>query len=207
VPAFLGILFFLLSSGFDYEPLAAHAERAAVAPPDTLARGARGTTASRDVQLRRLEARLDRLVPRQPFVVVDRVHNRLYLRDGERLLLDAVCSSGSGMVLTAGDKRWVFDTPRGHFRILSKHHDPVWKKPDWAFIEEGKPIPDDPTERIEAGVLGEYALYLGDGYLIHGTLYERLLGYSVTHGCVRVGRDDLRKLYESVDIGTEVYIY
>ena len=51
------------------------------------------------------------------------------------------------------------------------------------------------------------ALDIGDEYMIHGTLYERLLGYSVTHGCVRVGRDDLRTIVARVRPGTSVYIY
>jgi L,D-transpeptidase YbiS len=101
----------------------------------------------------------------------------------------------------------VFATPTGRFEILSKTKNPVWKKPDWAFIEEGQPIPKDPSERFAYGELGEYALALGDGYLIHGTLYERLLGRSVTHGCIRLGRDDLRKLYASTRVGTAVYIF
>ncbi len=55
--------------------------------------------------------------------------------------------------------------------------------------------------------LGEWALDLGDGYMIHGTLYERLLGRNITHGCVRVGRDDLRVVAEAAVPGTQVFIY
>ncbi len=162
-----------------------------------------------DGEQKRQIARLQRYVPRDPFIVVDAAHNRLYLRAGDAVKLDAVCSSGSGMILKdIGDERhWVFDTPRGHFRILNITRNPVWKKPDWAFVEEGKPIPRDPNERFEAGVLGEYGMYFGDGFLIHGTLYERLLGRSVTHGCIRLGREDLRALYASARVGTAVYIY
>jgi L,D-transpeptidase YbiS len=156
---------------------------------------------------RDLERRLARTRPNRKFVVVDHMHNRLYLRDGEKVLLDATCSTGSGFVLTDGTREWVFDTPTGRFTVRSKTKDPVWKKPDWAFVEEGKPIPSDPAERIEYGVMGEYALSLGNGYLIHGTLYERLLGRSVTHGCIRLGRDDLRALYRQTDVGTPVYIF
>jgi L,D-transpeptidase YbiS len=43
--------------------------------------------------------------------------------------------------------------------------------------------------------------------MIHGTLYERLLGRAVSHGCIRVGRDDLRKVWTSTRIGTRIYIY
>jgi L,D-transpeptidase YbiS len=107
----------------------------------------------------------------------------------------------------AGERSWVFDTPPGRFRVLSRSEKPAWRKPDWAFVEEGKPIPENPSERIEYGMLGEYALYFGNGYLIHGTLYERLLGRPVTHGCVRLGREDLRFVYRNAPIGTPIYIF
>jgi L,D-transpeptidase YbiS len=83
----------------------------------------------------------------------------------------------------------------------------VWRKPDWAFVEEGQPIPTKAAERFEYGTLGEYALYFGNGYMIHGTLYERLLGRSVTHGCIRLGRDDLRKVWAMVPVGTPIFVY
>jgi len=34
-----------------------------------------------------------------------------------------------------------------------------------------------------------------------------MLGRNVTHGCVRVGDDDLKKVYQSVPMGAKVYIY
>jgi L,D-transpeptidase YbiS len=43
--------------------------------------------------------------------------------------------------------------------------------------------------------------------MIHGTLYERLLGRPITHGCIRVGRDDLRFIAAAVRPGTPVYIF
>ena len=173
---------------------------------------ARATKWTRDqfvVENRRLDSRLARLAPAGIYVIIDQTQNRLYLKQGDRILLTAVCSSGSGMVLRqeGTNRSWVFDTPRGRFTVRSKLANPVWRRPDWAFVEEALPIPQDPAERLEYGSLGEYALYLGDGYMIHGTLYERLLGRSVTHGCIRLGRDDLRTVYKLVPIGAPVYIY
>ena len=85
---------------------------------------------------------------------------------------------------------------------------PVWVKPDWAFIEEGEPVPaPNSPDRYEQGVLGSYGLYLGQGYLIHGTLFQRFLGQNVTHGCVRVGDEDLEKVWNLTRIGTAVYIF
>jgi L,D-transpeptidase YbiS len=43
--------------------------------------------------------------------------------------------------------------------------------------------------------------------MIHGTLYERSLGLSVTHGCVRVGAEDLEAVYKAAAVGTKVYLY
>jgi L,D-transpeptidase YbiS len=163
-----------------------------------------------DRRSRELTARLKAAAPRGVYIVIDQTQNRLYLKKDDETLLDARCSAGSGMVLkeSVGKKReWVFDTPRGRFEVRSMLRDPAWAKPDWAFVEEGQPIPSNPTDRIETGSLGEFALYFGNGYMIHGTLYERLLGRAVSHGCIRVGRDDLRKVWANVRIGTRIYIY
>ncbi|MBD3163517.1 MAG: L,D-transpeptidase family protein, partial [Candidatus Eisenbacteria bacterium] len=158
----------------------------------------------------RLEAKLRRRLPGETYIVVNTTLNRIYLRKGEETLLDAVCSTGSNTELTTedGSRRWFFSTPRGVFRVLNRVRRPLWVKPDWAFVEEGEPIPGprDP-ERYMRGVLGEYGLYFGNGYLIHGTLFQRFLGNAVTHGCIRVGDDDLERIWEETGIGTRIYIY
>jgi L,D-transpeptidase YbiS len=68
------------------------------------------------------------------------------------------------------------------------------------------PPVDSPQRRFDK-VLGHYRLELGDGYGIHGTDEPEKLGRSVSHGCVRVGDDDLAKLYQMVNVGDEVIIY
>jgi lipoprotein-anchoring transpeptidase ErfK/SrfK len=69
-------------------------------------------------------------------------------------------------------------------------------------------IPPIATEnrRVE-GELGRYALDLGDGYLIHGTTNPKSIGRAVTHGCIRLGDEDIEWLYRNVPAGTEVHIY
>ena len=91
---------------------------------------------------------------------------------------------------------------------MGKTTNPVWKRPDWSFVEEGSPIPSaNDDSRYEYGVLGDYALALGDGYMIHGTIYKRFLGMPVTHGCVRLNDDDLKVIYNTLNIGSKVYIF
>ena len=156
-----------------------------------------------------LEKKIGALSPKSAFIVIDSARNTLIMRTRDKELLTAVVSCGSGSILEepGGKRTWIFDTPRGEFQVKSKVVDPTWIKPDWAFIEEGKEIPKKREERYETGVLGDYALGFGDGFFIHGTLYSRLLGRSVTHGCVRVGDKDLKAVYQAAAIGTKIYIF
>ena len=157
----------------------------------------------------KLQKKLAALAPKGQYVVIDTANNRVYLRDGERTLREMIASCGSGNVLVdpVGGRTWTFDTPRGQFNVLSKINNPVWIKPDWAFIEEGEPIPKDSRQRADANVMGDYALGIGRGYFIHGTLYKRLLGRNVSHGCVRLGDEDLEFLFKTATLGTKVIIY
>ena len=160
-------------------------------------------------ELAKARKALAKLKPSKPYIVIDTHANILTLRNKDSILLKAICSTGSGgeLIDSSTGRRWIFDTPRGIFWVTTKLTDPWWRKPDWAFIEENESIPKDPRERLDPEMLGEYALGFGDDYYIHGTIYERLLGVNVTHGCVRLGSDDLEKLYNKVPIGTLIYIF
>lgn len=179
-------------------------------PPSTTA--ARPTSAESTSDARsiaNLERRLARRVPAGPYLVVSSSDNTFRLMQGNGLLREGPCSTGSYIRLKAeGGKEWLFNTPRGVRRIESKRTQPVWTKPDWAFIEEGAPVPPPGSPlRYERGVLGKYALSMGDGYLVHGTPYERLLGMPVSHGCIRLGARDLEAVHATLPIGAPVYIY
>jgi L,D-transpeptidase YbiS len=181
-----------------------------------LARGGTGPAAPAVENAKALAAenqqllkKLEKNRPKGQFLVVDTGKNRLTVRDGERVVREVVVSCGSGGILEdpRGGRTWVFDTPRGERQVRSKAKNPTWIKPDWAFIEEGEPIPASAAERAEANMMGDYALGIGKGYFIHGTLYKRLLGRNVSHGCVRLGDEDLEFLFKTATLGTKVIIY
>jgi len=158
---------------------------------------------------KKLEKKLNWINPYSSYMIVNTTTNTFRLYKGKNLIKEGICSTGSYILLEAPDQRkWVFKTPRGVFRIQGKTTSPVWIKPDWAFIEEGLPVPPPNHEsRYEYGVLGDYALSLGQGYLIHGTLYKRFLGLPVTHGCIRLNDEDLELVYKTLNIGSKVFIY
>ena len=164
---------------------------------------------STEKEIAKLNRKLDRQVPAATYMIVNTSGNRFSLYSHKKLIYTGICSTGSYTMLMSGNsQKWIFKTPRGIFRIRGKITSPVWIKPDWAFVEEGLPVPPqgDPS-RYEYGSLGDYALSLGNGYLIHGTLYKRFLGMPVTHGCIRLNDEDLETVYRKLDIGSKVFIY
>ncbi|MFC1475672.1 L,D-transpeptidase [Candidatus Zixiibacteriota bacterium] len=151
----------------------------------------------------------DPIDDRLPYITINVAAGLICLRKADTVLLGARCSAGSGAELRdpATGRVWSFTTPTGVFHVQAKAKNPIWKKPDWAYLEKDLPIPENPTDRLTTDELGGYSLNLGGGLYLHGTIYTRLLGMNVTHGCIRVGDDDLAKIYDAVEIGTPVYIF
>jgi L,D-transpeptidase ErfK/SrfK len=160
--------------------------------------------------VQKAEQRIRAARPRGPYIVVDTYQNRLRVFVDGEMKRDAICSTGSGVVLRdpRDGRQWVFDTPVGERTVHRKVKDPIWAKPDWAFIEEGYAPPKaGSNDRFDDFSLGKYGLYMGDGYIIHGTVFQTLLGKRVTHGCIRLGDADLEWVYKNVPLGAKVYLY
>ena len=182
-----------------------HSTQISIFPPEKL----QVTKNKLEKEIVVLNRKLAGKTPDSYYLVINSADNEFTLFRGTKIIRKDKCSTGSYILLKNGDEQqWMFNTPRGEFRIRGKTTSPVWKKPDWAFIEEGLPVPpSNHYSRYEAGVLGDYALDLGRGYLIHGTLYQRFLGLPVTHGCIRLGDENLELVYRSLQTGSKVYIY
>lgn len=158
-----------------------------------------------------ISSSINDIISNEPYVLVDTRQNKLYLKQKGKILRECKCSVGKGGLLVdkKTGRKWEFVTPRGVFLIKSRIENPIWFKPDWAFIEENKEIPlPDALERKVEGELGKYALDLGFGYKIHGTQKEELLGRAVSHGCIRLGAEDLEYINKSAKVNrTLIYVY
>ena len=99
----------------------------------------------------------------------------------------------------------VAETPLGHFRVVSRETNPVWRVP--ASIRKEQPglpaqVPPGPDNP-----LGTHALHLsGPFILIHGTDKPYGVGRRVSHGCLRLYPEDIPQLYGLVHVGTDVII-
>jgi lipoprotein-anchoring transpeptidase ErfK/SrfK len=161
-------------------------------------------------EVEKLQAKLDKFTPTNAYIIVNTSDNHFFLYKGNQLIRDGKCSTGKNEKLTFvnSKKVYIFKTPKGVLHVQSKQPNPVWAKPDWAFLEDGLPIPPPgDASRFESGTLGAFKLVLGDGYMIHGTIYKRFIGQNVTHGCIRLLDDDLDVVYHTLEVGSKVYIY
>lgn len=187
-----------LGGGYASVPVIEAASQEAAATPKELERRAQ-----------KAKAKLATVAPRGAYAVVDTYANRMKIWKAGEMLRDAVVSTGSQTVLRdpRNGRLWVFETPQGERVIERKTKDPIWNKPDWAFIEESQLPPKSSRDRVDDFSLGDYALYIGDGYLLHGTVFQSLLGNPVTHGCVRIGDKDLEYAYNTLPVGGRVFLF
>jgi lipoprotein-anchoring transpeptidase ErfK/SrfK len=96
-----------------------------------------------------------------------------------------------------------YDTPSGLYHLQTKEVNPTWHVPesDWAGSLAGQDIPPGPGNPLVARWMG-----IIDGAGIHGTDDTGSLGSAASHGCIRMGVDDVIELFDKVEVGDPVYI-
>jgi lipoprotein-anchoring transpeptidase ErfK/SrfK len=95
-----------------------------------------------------------------------------------------------------------FPTPIGSFEIVTLQRDPWWYPPpsDWAAGQD--PVPPGPGNPLGTRWMGISAPYVG----IHGTPDAASIGYSASHGCIRMRIAEAEWLFQRVEVGTPVFI-
>ena len=96
----------------------------------------------------------------------------------------------------------IYPTPLGTFSIVDMQLNPWWRPPDSPWAKGLKPIPPGPGNPLGTRWMGLSAPGVG----IHGTPDDGSIGYSVSHGCIRMHIPDAEWLFVHVRIGTPVYI-
>lgn len=95
-----------------------------------------------------------------------------------------------------------FPTPIGSFEIVNMQRNPWWYPPpsDWAAGQ--RPVPPGPGNPLGTRWMGISSPYVG----IHGTPDAASIGYSASHGCIRMRISEAEWLFQRVEIGTPVFI-
>jgi lipoprotein-anchoring transpeptidase ErfK/SrfK len=79
---------------------------------------------------------------------------------------------------------------------------PWWRPPDSPWAQGLKPIPPGPGNPLGTRWMGLDAAGVG----MHGTPDDASIGYSASHGCIRMHVPDAEWLFNQVHIGTPVFI-
>jgi lipoprotein-anchoring transpeptidase ErfK/SrfK len=95
-----------------------------------------------------------------------------------------------------------YPTPLGSFTIVSKQLDPWWYPPDSDWARGLSPVPPGPGNPLGTRWMGLSVSGVG----IHGTPDAASIGYSASHGCIRMKIPDAEWLFERVSVGTRVFI-
>jgi lipoprotein-anchoring transpeptidase ErfK/SrfK len=95
-----------------------------------------------------------------------------------------------------------YPTPAGTFSVVVKWRNPWWYPPDSPWAAGKKPIPPGPGNPLGTRWMGLSAPGVG----IHGTPDAASIGYSASHGCIRMHIPEAEWLFQRVRIGTPVKI-
>jgi lipoprotein-anchoring transpeptidase ErfK/SrfK len=127
-----------------------------------------------------------------PVIVIRRGSNRLLLYKGMHYRRFFAVATGQHQ----------YPTPLGRFTVVVKWKNPWWYPPNSPWAEGQKPIPPGPDNPLGTRWLGLSAAGVG----IHGTPSDSSIGYSVSHGCIRMHIPEAEWLFNHVDVGTTVFI-
>ena len=128
-----------------------------------------------------------------PVIIIARDSHRLRLFAGTKLVREFGVATGQS----------AYPTPTGTFSIASMQRDPWWIPPpnsEWA--RDAKPIPPGPGNPLGTRWMGLNQYTVG----IHGTPDAASIGYSASHGCIRMRIPDASWLFDHVEVGTPVVI-
>ena len=92
--------------------------------------------------------------------------------------------------------------PRSPASRVSIASGQCWTPPDSPWAQGALPIPPGPDNPLGTRWMGISAPNVG----IHGTNDPASIGYSVSHGCIRMQIPDAERLFEMVYVGTTVTI-
>jgi lipoprotein-anchoring transpeptidase ErfK/SrfK len=150
-------------------------------------------THGRTVRIRAV--RIDPSVTRARYgaiIVIRRESKRLHFYRGMRLW----------KVLGVATGQSSYPTPIGHFSIVTMQRHPWWYPPDSDWAKGEKPIPPGPGNPLGTRWMGLSAPGVG----MHGTPDAASIGYSASHGCIRMRIPEAEWLFNRVGVGTPVFI-
>jgi peptidoglycan hydrolase-like protein with peptidoglycan-binding domain len=93
-------------------------------------------------------------------------------------------------------------TPTGTYEVIVKIKNPTWVPPNSPWAAGLEPIPPGVSNPLGSRWIGTSAPNIG----FHATPADYSVGHAASHGCMRMHRADVERLYDLVRVGTPVDI-
>jgi L,D-transpeptidase ErfK/SrfK len=142
-----------------------------------------------------------RIIPKtlQEGILINIPDRTLYLFKDKKLEMAVPVALGMPAYQDHGD----WQTPTGHFRILSKMKNPTWHVPPSIQTEMKQNKRKVVTVLPPGGgnPLGKYALKTSlSGILIHSTIHPESIYNFASHGCIRVNPKNMEEIFPEIPI-------
>jgi lipoprotein-anchoring transpeptidase ErfK/SrfK len=125
-------------------------------------------------------------------IVINRGQNLLTLYNGIKPWHEFHVATGQA----------AYPTPAGRFHIVVMWKNPWWYPPPDPWAAGESPTPPGPNNPLGTRWMGLSAPGVG----IHGTPQPQSIGYSLSHGCIRMLIPQAEWLFDHVSVGTTVFI-
>ncbi|MBF2079552.1 MAG: L,D-transpeptidase [Synechococcales cyanobacterium T60_A2020_003] len=116
---------------------------------------------------------------------------RVYVYEGETLK--------DSFPIAIGRSGW--ETPTGTHEVIQMIQNPAWENPFTGDVIPGGDI-ENPLGQRWIGFWTDGTNFVG----FHGTPNEESVGNAASHGCIRMYNRDVVKLFEMVEMGTQVTV-
>jgi lipoprotein-anchoring transpeptidase ErfK/SrfK len=127
-----------------------------------------------------------------PVIVIRRESKGLYVYDRGKLVRRLGVATGLPE----------YPTPLGSFEIVDMQYNPWWYPPNSEWARGLQPVPPGPGNPLGTRWMGLNVYGVG----IHGTPDAASIGYSASHGCIRMHISEAEWLFGQVRHGTPVVI-
>lgn len=163
---------------------------------------------SREQLTRELEGRskfMTSLKSENFYLSIDTRQRKLRFYYGDTVLREADLVVGETRTISGGEKQWTFIPLKGAFPVEAKIVGHAWRVPEWVYALKNEPAP---AERpVIRNGLGEYVIFLPNGYAIHTQPSAESPLQGAKPGSYMVSEDVLRAIWPRIHKGTQVYIF
>lgn len=139
------------------------------------------------------------------YLSIDTTARKLRFYYGDTVIREAEIVAGESRTVTTPEKTWTFIPLKGSFSVEAKIVGHPYEIPEWVYAMKNEPVP---AERpVVPNGLGEYVIFLGDGYVLHTMPSPDSPLQGAKPGSYMIPEETMKAIWPRITKGTQVYIF